>query len=110
MDARRVAWDCVQGEVGEELADALEEYGAELREVEAEQDPLMKLQGLIRCKDKKAALATVGKQIEEEAAEQEGLRGGEDGARPTLLLRHASTEWRDAWHLREAHVSKIDTL
>lgn len=74
--AEREAWGGAQDELVDEISDALQCLSDELDEVAAEQDPLIRLQGLVRCKDQQMKLAVVAKQITEEAAEHAGSRGG----------------------------------
>lgn len=73
VEARRAAeerhtWGEVQEEVLAELQEALDELEAEVARVASADDPLLRLQGLIRCKDRRDALSQVSKQTTAECA------------------------------------------
>ncbi|KOO29811.1 hypothetical protein Ctob_015055, partial [Chrysochromulina tobinii] len=81
MDTRRraeeeaQAWGTVHDELVVDIAEALDVLSTEISKVEIEEDPLVRMQGLIRCRDKKEVLGVVVAQTEAEAAAH--LDGGE---------------------------------
>jgi len=69
------AWGTVHDELVVDIAEALDVLSTEISKVEIEEDPLVRMQGLIRCRDKKEVLGVVVAQTEAEAAAH--LDGGE---------------------------------
>ena len=72
------AWSAVQEEVVDDIEEALSDLDGELSRVESEEDPLTRMQGLIRCRDKKDVLSVVMQQTKAEAASH--LEGGAEEA------------------------------
>jgi len=62
------AWALVQDELVADIAEAIDELKGELSSVESEDDPLVRMQGLIRCRDKKEVLGVVMAQTKAEAS------------------------------------------
>jgi len=73
-EEERCAWAVVQDELGADIAEAIDELNSELSSVESEDDPLVRMQGLIRCRDKKEVLGVVMAQTKAEASAY--LEGG----------------------------------
>lgn len=91
VDEAKHAWAAVQDELVVDIAEAVNELNTELSSVEGEDDPLVRVQGLIRCRDKKEVLGVVMAQTQTEASAH--LDGGVQEA--AILMKPVSSRLAD---------------